>query len=338
MDGGKSMRSFAHAVGLLVVLAPAHALAETPGEFKTMNIIVGFSPGGGYDSYARVLSRHLDRYLPGHPRVVVQNMPGGSSLKAVLYLDGPSAPKDGTVMTAFNPGLIIDSLLAPRAELKFDQVAWVGSISQDFRVCYSWAETGIKTFADLQKFPQFNIGAPAAGSSTYINAAELKSIFGVKVRHVTGYPGSADERLAIERRELDGGCGAWSSNPQEWLDKKKINPLVTFSADPVPNLNQPVPYAVDLVKDEKDKEVVRLLSSADPLGRPYVVSKQVPTGRLDILRKAFDETIADPQFVADAARMTLPVSPINGQKAERLIADIYAASEEVRQRAREAVK
>jgi tripartite-type tricarboxylate transporter receptor subunit TctC len=214
----------------------------------------------------------------------------------------------------------------------------VGSISQDFRVCYSWAETGIKTFADLQKYPQFNIGAPAAGSSTYINAAELKSIFGVKVRHVTGYPGSADERLAIERRELDGGCGAWSSNPQEWLDKKKINPLVTFSADPVPNLDQPVPYAVDLVKDEMDKQVVRLLSSADPLGRPYVASKQVPAERLAQLRKAFDETVADAQFIADATKMTLPVSPINGQNSERRITEIYAASEDVRQRARKAVQ
>lgn len=333
------MRAFANAIGLLVSLMPAHALAQASGEFKSMNIIVGFSPGGGYDSYARVLSRHMDRYLPGHPRVVVQNMPGGSSLKAVVYLDGPSAPKDGTMMTAFNPGLIIDSLLAPgKAELKFDQVAWVGSISQDFRVCYSWADTGIKTFADLQKYPQFNIGAPAAGSSTYINAAELKSIFGVKVRHVTGYPGSADERLAIERRELDGGCGAWSSNPQEWLDKKKINPLVTFSADPVPNLDQPVPYAVDLVKDEMDKQVVRLLSSADPLGRPYVVSKQVPAERLALLRKAFDDTVADAQFIADATKMTLPVSPINGQNSERRITEIYAASEDLRQRARKAIQ
>ncbi|MDB5643534.1 MAG: tripartite tricarboxylate transporter family receptor [Hyphomicrobiales bacterium] len=334
------MRSFAKAAGLLIALTPAAALAQAAGEFKTMNIIVGFSPGGGYDSYARALSRHLDRYLPGHPRVIVQNMPGGSSLKAVLYLDGPSAPKDGTMMTAFNPGLIIDSLLAApgKAELRFDQVAWVGSISQDFRVCYSWAETGIKTFADLQKYPQFNIGAPAAGSSTYINAAELKSIFGVKVRHVTGYPGSADERLAIERRELDGGCGAWSSNPQEWLDKKKINPLVTFSADPVPNLDQPVPYAVDLVTDDMDKKVMRLLSSADPLGRPYVVSRQTPASRLAILRKAFDETVADPQFVADATKMTLPVSPINGPESERRIAEIYAASDEVRRRALDAIK
>ena len=132
--------------------AGMRAGADRQPTSRSINIIVGFSAGGGYDSYARVLSRHMDRYLAGHPRIIVQNMPGGSSLKAVLYLDGPSAPKDGTMMTAFNPGLIIESLLAPgKAELKFDQVAWVGSISQDFRACYSWGETGIKTFADLQE-------------------------------------------------------------------------------------------------------------------------------------------------------------------------------------------
>lgn len=329
----------AKAIGILACLVPASALAQSASDFTSLTIIVGFSAGGGYDSYARLLARHLERYLPGHPRVLVQNMPGGSSQKAVLYLDAPNTPKDGTVITAFNPGLIIESLLRPgKAELRLDQVAWVGSISKDFRVCYSWGATGIKTFADLQSYPQFNIGAPAAGSSSYINAAELKTIFGVKVRHVTGYPGSADERLAIERRELDGGCGAWSSNPPEWLEQKRINPLVTFSADPVPNLDQPVPYAVDLAKTESDKAVVRLLSSADPLGRPFVVSRQTPPERLATLRRAFDATVKDPQFLAEAEKLTLPVSPIAGQEAEKRIAAIYAAPEPLLERARSAVK
>ncbi len=332
------MRLLTPGVALLVWFAPTVALAETAGDFKSLNIIVGFSPGGGYDSYARALSRHMGRYLPGHPHVVVQNMPGGSSLKAVLHLDAPSAPKDGSMMTAFNPGLIIDSLLAAKADVTFDQFAWVGSISQDFRVCYSWAETGIESLADLQKFPQFNIGAPGSGSSNYINAAVLKNILGVKVHHVMGYPGSADERLAIERRELDGGCGSWSSNPPEWIEKKKINPLITFSAEPVPNLDRPVPYAVDLAKNEMDKQVVRLLSSADPLGRPYVVSKHVPAQRLALLRKAFDEAVADPQFIADATMMTLPISPISGKASEQRITAIYATSEEIRNRARETVR
>ncbi len=318
---------------------PHAANAQGAADFKSMTIVVGFSPGGGYDAYARLLARFMDRYLPGNPKPVVQNMPGASGMKSVLYLDTPSTPKDGTVITAFNPGLIIDSLLSPqKIGMRFDQVSWVGSISKDFRVCYSWAETGIKTFAQLVAYPQFNIGAPAAGSSAYINAAELKSIFGVKVHHVTGYPGSAEERLAIERRELDGGCGAWSSNPPNWIEQKKINPLVTFSADPVPNLNEPVPYAPDLTKSPEDSALVKLLSGADPLGRPYVVSRQVPPERLAALRRAFDQTIKDPQFLAEAAKMDLPISPIDGATSEKMIKDLYAVPDSLIARARETVQ
>jgi tripartite-type tricarboxylate transporter receptor subunit TctC len=333
------MRILATGLAMIILAAPSLAQAQQPADFKSMSIVVGFSPGGGYDAYARLLARYMDRYLPGHPKPIVQNMPGSSGLKSVQYLDSPSAAKDGTVITAFNPGLIIESLLTPKKiGMTFDQVAWVGSISKDFRVCYAWAESGIKTFADLVAFPQFNIGAPAAGSSTYINAAELKSIFGVKVQHVTGYPGSAEERLAIERRELDGGCGAWSSNPPNWIAEKKINPLLTFSPDKVPNLDQPVPYAVDLARTDGDKALVRLLSGADPLGRPYVVSNQVPPARLEALRRAFDETVKDPQFLAEAAKMDLPVSPIGGSQAEDMIRSIYAAPPAIVERAREVVK
>jgi tripartite-type tricarboxylate transporter receptor subunit TctC len=333
------MRAVAMILGFAACALPATTWAQGAGEFKSMTIVVGFSPGGGYDAYARLLARHLERHLPGSPHVIVQNMPGSSGLKSVQYLDSPSAAKDGTVITAFNPGLIIESLLTPaKIQMKFDQIAWVGSISKDYRVCYAWAETGIKTFDQLVAYPQFNIGAPAAGSSTYINAAELRAIYNVKVRHVTGYPGSAEERLAIERRELDGGCGAWSSNPPDWVTNKKINPILTFSPDPVPNLDQPVPYAVDLAKTEADKSLVRLLSGADPLGRPYVASKQVPRERMEALRRAFDATMKDPQFLAEAAKMDLPISPINGATAERMITEIYKAPESLVQRAREVVK
>jgi tripartite-type tricarboxylate transporter receptor subunit TctC len=333
------MRIAATSLAVLALSLPASARAQQASDFKSMTIVVGFSPGGGYDAYARLLARYLDRYLPGAPKAVVQNMPGASGMKSVLYLDTPSAAKDGTVVTAFNPGLIIESLMTPqKIGMRFDQVSWVGSISKDFRVCYSWAETGIKTFADLVAYPQFNIGAPAAGSSAYINAAELKSIYGVKVRHVTGYPGSAEERLAIERRELDGGCGAWSSNPPNWIEQKKINPLVTFSADPVPNLKEPVPYAPDLAKTPEDKALVKLLSGADPLGRPYVVSKSVPPERLAALRRAFDRTVKDPDFLADAAKMDLPISPIDGVTSEKMIGDIYSVPDKLVARAREVMQ
>ena len=152
----------------------AAAQAESPVEFKSLNIVVGSSPGGGYDMYARILARHMNRHLAGQPNIVVQNMPGASSLKAVKYLDtGP--PRDGSVITAFNPGILNETLLrADKVQFKFTEVAFVGSITRDLRACYAWGTTGIKTFDDLKKAKQFNMGAPANGTSSYINEAILK--------------------------------------------------------------------------------------------------------------------------------------------------------------------
>jgi tripartite-type tricarboxylate transporter receptor subunit TctC len=173
---------------------PGVAQAQSPVEFRTINIVVGSSAGGGYDTYARVLARHISRYISGQPNIVVQNMPGASSLKAVKYLDtGP--PTDGSVITAFNPGLLNESLLsADKVGFKFTDVAFVGSITRDLRACYAWGATGIKTFDDLKKAKQFNMGAPAPGTSSYINEAVLKNMFGIAVRQVTGYAGSSGWR------------------------------------------------------------------------------------------------------------------------------------------------
>lgn len=323
--------------GLLAAVASLPASAQ-PVEFKTVNIVVGFSPGGGYDAYARVLARHYGRNLPGNPNFVVQNMAGASSLKSVQYLDGTAAT-DGSVMTAFNPGLITESLLDPaKIKMKFSDVAWVGSITRDYRVCYAWHATGIKNWADLMNYQRFNIGAPAAGTSTYINAAVLKNLYGVKVHHVTGYPGSAEERLAIERGELDGGCGAWSSNPPDWIANKKINPVVSFSPVPTPNLTGDVPFAGDLLKTADDKRLLDVLIAADALGRPFIVSRKVPAARLAALRAGFDVTMKDRKFLAEMTKLDLTVGPIDGAASEKIIAAIYAAPPALVARAKDIVK
>jgi tripartite-type tricarboxylate transporter receptor subunit TctC len=321
----------------LLAFAPggAHATAD----FKTMTIVVGFSPGGGYDAYARVLSRHIGRHLPGTPNVIVQNMPGSSSLKAVMYLDA-NAPKDGTVITAFNPGLITESLLSPeKVRFKFTDVAWVGSITRDLRACYAWGETGVKNWDDLVKAKEFNIGAPAAGTSTYINAAVLKNLFGVKLHQVTGYPGSAEERLAIERRELDGGCGAWSSNPPDWIEHKRINPVVSFSPVPIPNMYNNPPFVGDLAKSKGDKDLINVLIAPDAVGRPYVTSRKVPVDRLAVVRTAFDATMKDPAFLEEAGKLNLPVEgPLEGAEAAKIIDTIYTAPAALVARAKEIAK
>jgi tripartite-type tricarboxylate transporter receptor subunit TctC len=332
-----------HAIGGLLAagalsLAAASANAQSP-EFKTMTFVVGATPGGGYDAYTRLLARSFGKYLPGAPNVIVQNMPGSGSLKAVLYLDA-NAPKDGSVITAFNPGIIVESLTAPeKIKFKLSDVAWIGSITADLRACYAWHATGVKNWDDLMKRSNFNIGTQQTGSSSYNNAATLKNLYGAKIKIITGYPGSAEERLAIERGELDGGCGAWSSNPPNWLAENKINPIVKFAPGPIPNLPDSVPFAGDLLKSEDDKTVLKLLTSADALGRPYVASKSVPADRIALLRKAFDAAIKDSQFLAEAAKSDLPiVGSRDGATAEKIIGEIYGAPQRLIDKAKETVR
>src|SRR5215831_1711735 len=310
----------------MLALSPATVQAQTPAEQKPLTIVVGSSAGGGYDTYARVLARHIGRHLPGQPGIIVQNMPGASSLKAVQYLDA-NAPKDGSVMAAFNPGLITESLLnADKIRLKFSNVAWIGSITRDLRACYAWAATGIKTWDDLKTYKRFNMGAPAPGTSSFINAAVLKNMFGIAVHQVTGYAGSAEQRLAIERGELDGDCGAWSSVPPEWISNRKVNPLVKFAPLPIPGLAAHVPFIGDLAGSQEVRGLLDLLIAPDALGRPFVASKQVPADRIATIRRAFDLTMTDGQFLAEMEKLDLPVNgPIQGSEAEKIIASIYAA-------------
>jgi tripartite-type tricarboxylate transporter receptor subunit TctC len=265
-------------------------------------------------------------------------MPGASSLKAVQYLDA-SAPKDGSVMTAFNPGLITESLLnADRIRFRFSEVAWIGSITRDLRVCYAWAATGIKSWSDLKTYKRFNMGAPAPGTSSFINAAVLKHLFGIAVHQVMGYPGSAEQRLAIERGELDGDCGAWSSVPPEWISNRRVNPLVKFAPLPIPGLAADVPFIGDLAASRETKDLLELLIAPDALGRPFIASKQVPAERIAVIRQAFDHTMTDAQFLAEMEKLDLPVSgPIQGSQAEKIIASIYAAPPALIARAQDVV-
>lgn len=289
--------------------------------------------------YARLLARHFGRQLPGSPSVIVQNMPGSSSLQAVQYLDR-GAPRDGNYITAFNPGLMTNSLLEPdKVTYNFSDLGWVGSITQDYRVCYSWNRNGnASSWDELAKQARFNMGTTSIGSSAYQNAAVLKNMFGIKVHHVLGYPGSAEERLAIERGELDGGCGAWASNPPDWIINKKITPIVTFTKPSNADPTVKAPYIFDLAKTPEQKAILEILTAADLLGRPYVVSKAVPAQRLAVLRKAFDATMLDKEFLADAEQRILPIAPVSGVEAQQVVERLYKASPELVAQARNAVK
>ena len=316
----------AAAVLLPVAAGPASSQdAATYFKGKEMKLTVGFTPGGGYDAYTRLLARHYGRFIPGNPSAIVVNMPGASSLKSVQYLNA-GAPKDGTAMTAFNPGLIVQSLTIPeKIKVKFTDFAWIGSISEDLRVCYAWHETGIKTWDDMLKAKQVIMGDTGAGSSSYVNQKMLQELFDVKLKQILGYPGSAEKRLAIERRELDGDCGSWTSIPEDWTRDKKVNIVLRFSPHVALGLPESTTFAGDLLKDPLKKQTFQLLAASADIGRPVIAPKEVPADRLRVLREAFNAAVKDPQFLADAAKQKLLVTPMTGEEVEKALLEIYKA-------------
>ncbi len=303
---------------------------------KTLRIVVGFSAGGGYDQYARLLARHLGRRIPGNPAVIVQNMPGSASLKSVQYLDA-GAPADGTVITTFNPGLITQSITSPdKAPVKFLNYAWIGNISEDFRVCYTWNTTGIKNWQDFLAKENLRFGNTGVGTSAYIDNRIISVLMGAKIHQVQGYPGSADKRLAIERGELDGDCGSWTSVPEDWVKGNKITLLVRFSRTRLPAMPETMAYASDLLSDPKKKETFGLLTAGALIGRPFIAPKNVPADRIAALQAAFDATMKDAEFLADAEKQGMTVLPLAGSEVEVAIrklyqtpADIVAAAKEI---------
>jgi len=313
------------ALAATVMAAAASAQPKQFYDGRTVTLVVGYSPAGGYDNYARMVARHIGRHIPGGPNVIVQNMPGAATLTAVRYLDA-SAPQDGTVITMFDPGLITESIAMPDAmKVKFSDYRWIGNMLRDIRVCYAWAATGIKNWQDMMARRQFLIGTTAKGSQAYVNGAILRKIFNAPVRQIAGYPGSAEQRLALERGELEGNCASWSSIPQDWLAEHKINPLVRFSPKRPADMPADVPYIVDLATTKEEKDILTILAAPGELGRPLVVAKAVPSERVRILRAAFEATLRDDAFLADAQKQSLPVDPVTGEEAENIIATIYAA-------------
>ncbi|HTV37871.1 MAG TPA: hypothetical protein VMF12_15675 [Xanthobacteraceae bacterium] len=307
--------------GLAVLAVPVHAQDFYKG--KTFTIVVGFSPAGGYDSYARVLARYLGNHIPGKPTVIVQNMPGAGSLTSVRYLD-LTAPKDGTVMTIFNPGLVTQSMVQPdRVNLDFRKFSWVGIVTPDYRVCYGYGPNGIKSWDQLMHGgKQFIIGSTGKGSGNYINGATLRIVFHAPVKQVLGFPGSAEQRLAIEQGELDGDCGSYSSIPVDWINKGLVHAFVRFIDNRPSEIPESAAYIGTFATSDEQKQLVRVLDGSDEVGRPFIMSKQVPADRLAIIRKAFDDTMTDPGFVSDMAKEQLPVHPLTGQAAEKTINEL----------------
>jgi tripartite-type tricarboxylate transporter receptor subunit TctC len=303
--------------GLLASAAPARGDDFYKG--KLFTIVVGFSHAGGYDTYARVLARHIAAHIPGNPTVIVQNMLGAGSLTAVRYLD-LTAPKDGTVMTTFNPGLVTQSIVAPdKVRLDFRNYAWIGTVTPEFRVCYGYGPNGVQSWDDMMQRQQFILGSTGKGAGDYINGATLREVFRAPVKQIIGFPGSAEQRLAIERGELDGDCGAYSSIPTEWIKADLAHIFVRFSPERPPEIPERAAYIGSFARSDEQRQLLQLLRGGDELGRTFIMSRSVPADRAAIMRKAFDDTMQDPAFLADTAKEQLPVHPLTGAQADKIV-------------------
>jgi tripartite-type tricarboxylate transporter receptor subunit TctC len=328
------------ALALAACPAPRHALAAEDEFYKgkTVTLAVGYSVGGGYDQYARALARHLGSRIPGNPSVLVQNMPGAASLTAVRYLDS-NAPRDGTVITTFDPGLITESFASPDVfKIRFSDYQWVGTMLRDIRICYAWGATGIKTWDDMMRRKEFLIGTTAKGSNAYVNGAILRKIFNAPVRQIAGYPGSNEQRLALERGELEGNCGSWSAMPQDWVVHDKFNPLVRFSPKRPSDMPLSVPFISDLATTPEQKDLLAVLNASAELGRPFIVAKAVPPQRVNVLRTAFKAALDDPAFRAEAQAQSLPLDPVPGEEAAAIIGKIYSASPELARKVKDVLE
>lgn len=321
---------------------PVSANSQTPEAFyrgKSVSLIIGYSVGGGYDIYGRVLARHIGRHIPGNPAVVAQNMPGAGSQKSLEYILNV-APKDGTQFATFSRTLAIAPLID---NVKYDprRIEWIGSIATDTSTCVAWAPSGFKTWDDLTKQRQFTVGGLGHGSDPEMFGIMMKEMFGLNVKVVSGYPGTNEVLLAMERGEVHGLCGfSYSSlraSRRAWLEEGKVHILMQAALTRDPAIPASVPMLLDKTTSEKQRQALELILAPQAVARPFAMPPGTPSDRVDAVRKAFMSTMADPEFLKDAKTSGIDVIPISGERIADLYGKIYATPPEVAAEARRSV-
>ena len=324
-----NLARYAVAAAVLTLTPLSAGLAQSSPPFyagKQIELDINSSVGGGYDLYARLLARHMGKHIPGDPTIVPKNMVGASGLRLANWL-ASAAPRDGTVIGAVSRATAFEPLLGNKAA-QYDgtKFAFIGSGNDEVSVCVTWYTSGVKTFADALK-TEVTVGASGGiGDDTYQFPALLDRMFGAKFKIVRGYPGGNEINLAMERGEVKGRCAIpWSTvkaTRRDWIDDKKTNFLMQFSLAKHPDLPN-VPLVTDLAKSDEQRKILKLIFGRQVMGRPFALPPGVPKERIAELRKAFDETMTDKDYLADAAKMKLEVKPVTGERIERLIDDIY---------------
>lgn len=328
----KTIRGAAVAAAAFAGIAPVQAADDAVKAFytgKRIDFIVGSAAGGGYGVYAMLLGRHFGKHIPGQPQVVVQMMEGAGSLTAANYLYTRAA-KDGTAFGAIFSGAVVEPLIGDKAKARYDsrKFGYIGSANRETAVCYARPEVGIKSWNDLFD-KKLIVGGAGWTSSIRQYPVVLQKVLGMKFEVIPGYPGSKEAVTAVERNEVQGTCGIqWSSfEPTQgsWVTEGKVRLFGQISAPPGdPKLLKLGAQNIwDVVKDPDKKQVLELIFNQMDFGRPYMVPPGVPAERLAALRTAFDETMKDPEFLADAARTRLPIDPMRGEDVQKEVTKLY---------------
>ena len=326
---------------LIAATAGAACAQDLAAFYKStpLQIVVGYGPGGGYDAYARVVGRHIGKRLPASPNVIVQNMPGAASMKAANYIYA-IAPKDGSQIATFSRGLPMQPLLDNQG-VQYDALkfGWIGSVADETSVLFAWAGTGFNTFEDAQK-KEMLVSASGAGADSATFPWVMNAVLGTKFRVITGYPDANSTMLAIERGEAQGSGGtSWgslTSSRADWLAKNRIVVLAQLGLKANPAIGK-APLIIDLAKNAADKQVLEMIFARQSFAYPYTAPPGLPADRLAALRAAFNATMKDADFLADATKMGLEVSPITGEAMSALMEKLYKTPPEVIARARAAI-
>jgi tripartite-type tricarboxylate transporter receptor subunit TctC len=314
------------AASVIMLAGAITASAQTPEQFyrgKSIDLVIGYPTGGSNDFYSRLLARHLGKHIPGNPTVVPRNTPGAGSFLALNQVFNV-APKDGTVLALAAPTATLDEKLGTQGvRFKTAELNWIGRIDSATNVVFTWKTSKVKTFEDALKY-EVSLGGTGVGSTVSIYPTVMNNVFGTKFKLVMGYRGSNEAMLAVERGEVEGHSTAWTAvkvaHPN-WIRDKEISILVQFAIKRHPELAD-VPTAIDLARNDDERKVLGAIMAAAEIGAAFSTTPRVPADRVLALRRGFDETMKDPEFLDEAMRSNISVGPLPGEELQKLIVDV----------------
>jgi tripartite-type tricarboxylate transporter receptor subunit TctC len=331
---GRSVVGAALTIVVTTLALSAVSFAGSVEDFykgRPVDLYIGYSVGGAYDLYARVIGRHLGAHIPGNPTLVPKNLEGAGSLRLANYLYRV-APRDGSAIGTIGRGIAFDPLLIGQGDA-FDaqKFNWIGSANNEVSVCVALASSGITKFEDLFT-KELTVGGTGTSADTDQFPRVLNGVLGTHFKVVEGYPGGNDVMLAMERGEVQGRCGwSWSSvksTHKSWIEDKRMIVLVQLSLTKHPEMPD-VPLVMDFAKTDEQRQILKMIFARNVMGRPYLAPPNVPADRVAALRDAFAATMADKDFLAEADKTQLEINPVSGAEVEKLVKEVYATPPEI---------